>query len=271
MYKTLLYPPVLVTAIFSVAATVAIIMVIFMERPDANEPEPGPPGQEATLVPLDENGNPIKAGQPQDGDTQDPRNAQPSTDNAPTKLMAPMPLPEFEVTDHTGKTITKQSMLGRVWVCDFFLTRCKGICPLLGQTMSQVAGKVAADAALEGVLLISFSVDPEHDTVEELQKYRATFIGSWSRPEGDKRKRAIQRFWVHARAAQREAFWKIVEGGFKLAVSDAPNDPKTPVSHSGKLVLVDKKGNIRGYYDGLTDADLPTLLADIRRLVREDG
>ncbi|MGB0768635.1 MAG: SCO family protein [Phycisphaeraceae bacterium] len=187
----------------------------------------------------------------------------------PTLMLdEPMPAPAFEVTAHTGEAMTRQSMLGKVWVCDFFLTRCNGICPVLGRTMADLANDLSQDEALSDVQLVSFSVDPEHDTVEQLNLYRKINMGVWDR--GDEARRAdLNERWLHTRAEAQEPFWQLVRDGFKLFVGPAENDPTTPVAHSGRLVLIDKRGQIRGYYDGLTDAEMPALLADIRRLVDE--
>ena len=166
--------------------------------------------------------------------------------------------------------MSKESMLGKVWVCDFFLSRCNGICPILGRTMVDLADDLSKDAVLDDVMLVSFSVDPEHDTVEQLNRYRKINMGVWD--HGSESLNAeINRRWMHVRAQEQEPFWDMVRDGFKLYVGPSEDDPTTPVAHSGRLVLIGKQGRIRGYYDGLTDEDIPALLADIRRLTDEDS
>lgn len=187
----------------------------------------------------------------------------------PTLLLdEPWAAPDFQVTGHDGKAYTRQDMLGKVWVCDFFLSRCNGICPILGRTMADLADDLSKDPALDDVKLISFSVDPEHDTVDQLNLYRKINMGVWDRGN-EVRRTEINRRWIHTRAEEQEPFWELVRDGFKLYVGPSEGDPTTPVAHSGRLVLIDKRGQIRGYYDGLTDAEMPALLADIRRLVAE--
>jgi len=186
----------------------------------------------------------------------------------PTLLQPATPAPDFTVTDHHGDTLTKDDMLGRVWVCDFFLTSCNGVCPILGKKMASLIDEVAQDKALDGIRFVSFSVDPEHDTVDRLQAYRKTNMSAWAGGDDDLQA-LIDARWAHARAQDRETFWRVVSEGFGLYVGEAPNDPSTPVGHSSRLVLIDQQGNIRGYYEGMTDEDTPALLADIRRLVRE--
>lgn len=190
-------------------------------------------------------------------------------DRGPTMLMdEPMKVPAFEVTDQNGQTMTRQSMLGRVWVCDFFLSRCTAICPILGQTMADLTDRLSENPALDQVQLVSFSVDPEHDTVEQLNLYRQINMGIWAGDDEALREQ-IEARWFHTRAEDQNAFWALVRDGFKLYVGPSVNDPTTPVAHSGKLVLIDREGQIRGYYNGLTDEDIPALMADIERLVEE--
>ena len=187
----------------------------------------------------------------------------------PTLLLdQPWAVPAFEVTGHGGEVITNEEMLGKVWVCDFFLTRCNGICPILGRTMADLADDLSQDPAFDDVELVSFSVDPEHDTLEKLERYRKINMGVWDRGS-EARRDEVNRRWVHARAEANEPFWEIVRSGFKMQVGPVADNPTTPIMHGSKLVLVDQQGQIRGYYDGLTDAEMPALLADIRRLLDE--
>lgn len=124
----------------------------------------------------------------------------------PTLLLdEPWAVPDFSVTDHKGNTITRESMLGKVWVCDFFLTRCNGVCPILGLKMAQTTERLSKDQVFDGVELVSFSVDPEHDTRQVLKDYRAKNFELWDK--GDEALRAeLEARWVHARAEEKEAF-----------------------------------------------------------------
>ena len=184
-------------------------------------------------------------------------------------LDEPWAVPDFQVTDHNGESITRQSMLGRVWVCDFFLTRCNGVCPVLGLKMAATAERLAKDDAFDDVRLVSFSVDPEHDTLDVLRAYRAKNFAFWDK--GDQGLRAeLESRWVHARAENKEAFWQTVRDGFRLGVGPAnPEDKTTPISHSRRFVLIDKEGVIRGVYDAYADEDLVIMIDDARRLVNE--
>jgi len=182
----------------------------------------------------------------------------------------PQAVPDFVVFDQDGVRVTREDMLGEVWVCDFFLTRCTGTCPLLGQVMTQLAIELDGDRALRGVQLISFSVDPEVDTPEALLAYRATNFPTWTRGNEDLWD-SISPRWRHTTSdGDRGAFWAIVEKGFFLAVDETPDDSDNPVTHSSKLVLIDAQGRIRGYYEGLNPEEVDILLHDLRRIVNED-
>lgn len=190
-------------------------------------------------------------------------------DDGPTLLLdEPWDAPDFEVTGYDGQVITKQNMLGEVWVCDFFLTRCGLICPALARTMAGVLNKTTNEAALAEVKFVSFSVDPEHDTLKTLNTYRERHYGIWSGGNEVLREQIKSR-WTHARADDKQAFWQLVREGFRLSVGPSINDETTPIAHSSRLVLIDKQGRIRGYYEGMNQEHVPALIADIRRLVNE--
>lgn len=197
----------------------------------------------------------------------------------PTRLLPePLGAPTFSVIDSKGNALAHDDLRGEVWVCDFFLTRCTGVCPLLGQRMAELAWELEQDPDLKGVRLISFSVDPEHDRPEKLAQYRAMYLPVWAsdsdRAIFDARRAVIEQRWRHVTAADpdQQAFWNKVESDFLLMVGEAdPSNTTTPISHSDKLVLIDRQGRIRGYYAGLNPEESgEPLLADIRRLVEEE-
>lgn len=184
--------------------------------------------------------------------------AQPTNSNL---LDEPLPGPTFALVDHTGQPITDRDVNGRVWVADFMLTRCVMICPVLTHRMGQVRDAVEDDPSLSEVQLVSFSVDPEHDTVEVLRDYaqeRGAIAPRWRLVTGEL-----------------DAIRSMSETVFKMAVHDLDADASeregTPVMHGSQLVLLDRAGQIRGFYNGMQPDQLPVLLADVRRLIAEDN
>ena len=104
------------------------------------------------------------------------------------------------------------------------------------------------------VHLVSFSVDPEKDTPAVLRGYAGQLqaeAGRWDFLTGPK-----------------SAIYKLSHDGFKLAVSDGNDAQRLPV-HSTRMVLVDRRGQIRGYYDATEAEAFTKLLADTNHLLRE--
>jgi protein SCO1/2 len=155
-------------------------------------------------------------------------------------------VPDFELTAQTGQSITRQMLDGHVWVADFVYTTCPGPCPMMSSRMSQVQ-KATAD--LPDVKLVSFTVDPAHDTPPVLAEYAKHFLAEPDR-------------WYFLTGPQ-STLNRLGLQGFKLNPVDGNLD------HSTRFVLVDRKARIRGYYQ-FTDDDFPKrLLADVRQVERE--
>ena len=173
----------------------------------------------------------------------------------PEPLKKMFQLPPFTLTERSGKPFTAPAaMRGKVWVADFFFASCPGVCLELSKSMSSLhhAARDLPDARF-----LSISTD-ENDTPEVLRSY-AEQLGADAR-------------WSFATGPKMDVF-KLSTEGFKLALADAAGvNVAEKFIHSSKLVLIDKAGWIRGYYDGIGEkqaADAKRLLADIKRLMNE--
>jgi protein SCO1 len=157
-------------------------------------------------------------------------------------------VPSFQLVDQNGQPFGSHQLLGKVWIADFVYTSCPGPCPMISSRMSETQ-KPLRDSDVE---LVSFSVDPEHDTPAVLRGYAAKLNANqdrWKFLTGDK-----------------DTVYRLVRDGFKLAAVDGG---ATGPIHSTRVVLVDRRGTIRGYYDA-TDGDAITrLLADVHHLLQE--
>lgn len=157
-------------------------------------------------------------------------------------------LPAFQLIDQNEQPFGSQQLLGKIWIADFVYTTCPGPCPMVSSRMSETQ-KPLRDT---DVTLVSFSVDPKHDTPAVLRDYAARLNaqpGRWHFLTGDK-----------------DAIYRLSRDGFKLAAAEG--SASGPI-HSTRMVLVDREGTIRGYYDA-TDADAVTrLLADTSHLLKE--
>jgi protein SCO1/2 len=151
-----------------------------------------------------------------------------------------LPAPRFVLTDQAGQGFDSTARLGgHVWVANFIFTRCPDVCPAFTAKMAMVQEKTAS--LKSPPRLVSFSVDPGHDTPAILAAYAAQHgarAERWSFLTGDT-------------AAVKAA----VEGGLKIVMGDLVEKNGLPnIAHGQHFVLVDPRGQIRGYYD-MNDAD----------------
>jgi len=161
-------------------------------------------------------------------------------------------VPDFALRDQDGRSVTRQTLAGRAWVAAFVFTRCPTICPRITTRMRELS----QTARQRGVALrlVSFSVDPEHDTPAVLKAYARRFdaeLDTWSFVTGD-----------HAVVS------RTVVDGFKLALEGRADAGAKDfgILHGSHLVLVDGASKIRGYYRTDDDAELRRLLDDVGRL-----
>lgn len=159
---------------------------------------------------------------------------------------------QFSLTDQAGRSVTAETLRGRVWAAAFMFTRCPTVCPRITRRMRELQQA----AAREGVSLelVSFSVDPEYDTPEVLRAYAQQYgadLASWRFVTGDL-----------------EVIRKTSEQGFKLALDGkaTPSAEHFGLFHGSHLVLVDGKGTIRGYYRTSEDEQMKQLLLDAAAL-----
>jgi protein SCO1/2 len=146
-------------------------------------------------------------------------------------------VPAFALTDADGKTITRDDLLGRPWLCDFIFTRCGGTCPIMTSALYQVEHEV--DSAAD-VRFVSVSVDPAHDRPDTLRAYADN--------NGLSRRR-----W-HFLTGEQGDIWALAGNGFHLPVIDSIEGERL-ITHSSKIALIDRKGRIRSYYEG-TDSNV---------------
>lgn len=159
-------------------------------------------------------------------------------------------VPDFELVERGGRTVTRADFDGRVWVADFIFTRCAGTCPMMTYQMGQLN-----DALPGEVGLVSFTVDPAHDTPETLTRYAVQHD-----VEGDR--------WLFLTGA-RDALYRLAREGFHLAVDDTVGTAWEPITHSSRFALIDADGVIRNYYDGTSLETVARIVADVDALLAE--
>jgi protein SCO1 len=154
--------------------------------------------------------------------------------------------PPFQLTSQSGESFERKALDGHVWVADFIFTTCPGPCPRMSSQMREIQ---SATAATPDVKLVSFTVDPAHDTPEVLAAYGKHFLAQPGR-------------WYFLTGPQNQLD-EIGRSGFKLNAVDGSPD------HSTRFVLIDRAARIRGYYASSDDGFLSRLLRDLRQLERE--
>jgi protein SCO1 len=165
-------------------------------------------------------------------------------------------LPDFSLTERSGRPVTLESLAGKVWINAFIFTYCPGPCPLITMSMEHLQ---EALPEADDLRLVTISVDPWRDTPERLSEYADRHGADPDR-------------WLFL-TGEAEAIYSLSVDGFKLAAGkpdDADIDPGHPIVHSTRLTLVDRQGRIRGYYDALDEAAVERLKADALRVLEED-
>lgn len=158
---------------------------------------------------------------------------------------------EFSLTERSGRSVSDEDLTGEVWIVGFFFTRCAGPCPVLSTNM---AG--AQERLMESdVRLVSISVDPAFDRPEVLTDYAREYGAQ----EG--------RWWFLTGAE--DVIYPLMRESFYLGVDSLPDEDVVAglrITHATKLVVVDREGKIRGYYDGESQAGVDAAIARARWL-----
>lgn len=152
-------------------------------------------------------------------------------------------VPEFRLTDQDGHEYGSADLRGQVWVANFIFTSCKSTCPAQTEALHGFQEflklQETLNPALDGIRLVSFTVDPNTDTPQVLKRYaesNSADLNTWKFLTGP-----------------REEIWDLCKKGFKLAVAENPADTSSPIAHDPRFVIVDRQMRIRGYFD-VTDS-----------------
>lgn len=165
-------------------------------------------------------------------------------------------LPDFSLKESYGKSFTKNDLIGKTWVVNFIYAQCSGPCPMLTERMNKLKTRLP-----EQIHFASFSVDPQHDTPQKLQDFAAMHgvkaDSRWFFVTGDKTK-----------------MYNLIRSGFTLAVEDNAKKEfgtKDDIIHTTRFALIDKSGNVRGYYNGADENDIKLLRGDIGKLTGKNS
>ncbi len=153
--------------------------------------------------------------------------------------------PAFAGRSAESIVVESKSLQGSVWIAYFFFSSCGGPCPTLNQRISELQSEIGN----EKLQFVGFSVDPETDTPKILAQY-------------GKRYNANPKRWKMLQMSE-DSLKTVAVQGFMLG------SPEEPSLHSTRFALVDKAGQIRGFYDGMDDEALKKLRLGIAELLAE--
>lgn len=157
-------------------------------------------------------------------------------------------IPLFAFIDQTGKTVTEKTTKGKIYVTNFFFTRCQNICPRMMDNLKKVADAFAGDS---DVLIVSHSVTPLYDNVAVLKAYSA--------------EKGITNPNWHLVTGDKDEIYKIARKGY-FADSITGSAITTQFLHTENFILVDQNRHIRGVYNGTIDLEVDNLIRHIKLL-----
>jgi protein SCO1/2 len=158
-------------------------------------------------------------------------------------------VPYFKLTERSGKQVSLSDLKGEVWVADFIFTHCADTCPMMSLRMKALQETAEA----QGIRLVSFTVDPARDTPDVLSSYADQYGADKNR-------------WLFL-TGEEDFIHSLAKQGFRLGVDKAGKE--TPILHSDRFVLVDRKGRIRGYFESESEEGKKELVRAIEALQKE--
>lgn len=156
---------------------------------------------------------------------------------------------DFNLINQNGANITSEDYQNKIYVVDFFFTRCPSICPIMTDNMLQIQKEFIKN---NDIMLLSISVTPELDNVEVLKNYaveKGVIDAKWNITTGSKK---------HIYELARKSYFAVLEQG---------DGGLQDFIHTPNFILVDKKKQIRGIYDGTEEKEISRIINDINILV----
>ena len=153
----------------------------------------------------------------------------------------------FSLTNQNGETVTEENYHNKIYVADFFFTTCPSICPIMTENMFYIQEKTIN----KDILLFSYSVTPEIDSVAQLKKYaieKGVDDSKWNLLTGEKKD-----------------IYELARKSYLVAKNNGDGG-KYDMIHTENFVLIDKEKRIRGFYDGTNKEEMDKLLNDIQIL-----
>ncbi len=160
---------------------------------------------------------------------------------------------KFSFTNQFGETVNNKTVENKIYVADFFFATCESICPAISTNLKDVQKEFENDDSL---LILCHTVNPLHDTVEVLNAYSQTY--------GAKKNK-----W-HFLTGNKKEIYDLAKDSYLVNALEADGSPEGFL-HSELLLLVDKKGRIRGMFDGTDKAQVQKLIKEIKLMKTESN
>ena len=158
-------------------------------------------------------------------------------------------IPDFRFVSQEGKTVTQASLNNNVYVANFFFASCQDVCKKMSAQMVRVNEAFRNNPQVK---LVSYTVDPERDSVAVLKQYAEMY-------QADPAK------WLFLTGPKKELY-TLAQNGYKVSAMQAPGSVPDFI-HSEKLILVDKEKHVRGIYDGTNSQDVDRLITELTVLL----
>ncbi len=176
-----------------------------------------------------------------------------TTDFGKVKLPVLNTVHPFSFSRQDGKTVSEKDVAGKVYIAEYFFTTCKGICPKMNKNMKAIYEDLGSEPDF---LILSHTVDPETDSIPRLRQY-ADSMGA-----------KVDNWWFLT--GTKESLYKSARESYLL---DDPKNSSKNISeqfiHTQFFALVDRKGQVRGIYDGLKQDEIKQLIEDTRKTIAE--
>lgn len=156
----------------------------------------------------------------------------------------------FSLINQDSMTVTNETLRPFIYIVDYFFTSCPSICPIVKRQMLRIYERYEKE---EGLKLVSISMDPKRDSVKVLKTY-ASNLGV-----------AHSKWWFLT--GNKSEILDLASDYFIIAYEDesAPGG----YDHSGKIILVDREGHIRGFAEGTEQESITAFFKIIDRLLLE--
>lgn len=162
-------------------------------------------------------------------------------------------IPPFSFTDQDGQLVTEKTVAGKIYVANFFFTRCGSICPRMTSNMATLQEHFKNN---DQVILLSHSVTPEMDSVPVLKKYaqvKGVISGKW-----------------HLLTGNKEDIYHIARKEYYAGDTIGYYQAGDQFLHTENFILLDKHQRIRGVYNGTLPLETERLIDDINTLLKEE-